>query len=466
MQSNEAVAVVHHGGEDTTNWDLVMEKIMDETGERPIPPTLRRKQRDLNYESMETGTFNTPVESPSEVIEDKTEKVDVLIEDLEHLESLVPPVCRELKLVEVADGKQETVAVSAMAYGEPRTRPPKGYAPFLDEEKPQSLLPSAFIDEEGEGLNVNLFPTPVPTPGETNPAPVVEETSFRPVRMFEEAKILAEMMRMEDLPDEEVDRVRDSLMVAIQNRPMVVRQKGGPWTYTPAKANGELLSFKDSIPIKENVGEEPLGTELEDDGLDLFMEIETEEVLELECDEDLDIEELLTDTVAPDTATSVVEIADEKELLHELETVPPIQDNEEEDEIADLEIPPPVQRYLDGWSTRLIVVIMVLGIFCIGTMIGLLHNGRQTVSPVADTTQVVKKTGEMASVPSSTSTHQQVVAATPVRTYTHCRFFNEDRPVGMDGRPLVICDEGTFTADTKWQGGGVMKFLNFTPVKP
>lgn len=70
----------------------------------------------------------------------------------------------------------------------------------------------------------------------------------------------------------------------------------------------------------------------------------------------------------------------------------------------------------------------------------------------------------MPTAPPTTILPSPVVASIQtVKTYTHCRFFNGDRPVGNDGRHIIVCDEGAFTADNEYQGSGVMKFYNFTP---
>lgn len=71
----------------------------------------------------------------------------------------------------------------------------------------------------------------------------------------------------------------------------------------------------------------------------------------------------------------------------------------------------------------------------------------------------------MPTAPPTTILPSPVVVASiqTVKTYTHCRFFNGDRPVGSDGRHIIVCDEGIFTADIEYEGNGVMKFYNFTP---
>ena len=397
--------------------------------------------------------FGTPKESDGGINEPNDVSSGVLLE-LELKLKEAPR--RNIRLVDVGNGKKETVPISPTVYGAPRTRPPKGFTSFLDDERPEALLPSAFIEEKNEsftdervceGALVHVqdggegFPTPTEKTGEKSD---VQETSFRPVGTFGESNIILEMLDREEIfSEEEADKKRDELMEALSL---------GTWVYTPKTAHAADTSPEESIPTKENVGGEPnVGVEV----VDTLLEIP---IMECGSEEDL-LEEILPEVELPDTTVSIVEIAEEGELLHELEetAAPPIQDDEaSEDEVEDTTpLPEIIPSSSTHWGWRF---SGVMGIILVSVLLLILFGRFDNSSPPM-TPSVKAVTAGKVIVPS--------VAIAPVVSEVvpqqHCTFINGERPVGNDGRPIVKCDEGTFTVTARYQKGGVYSFTEFKP---
>ena len=303
---------------------------------------------DPNYEFLETGTWNTPTELFGGQ-QEQASKETTILEEIERIEDLVPPVRRTLKLVEVGDGKFETP---------PSTR-----------EYPEKEVPSRSI-----------------------------------VSMRHEANVLAELLSMRDVQPEELDRERDRLMLALEK---------GTWTYNPKEENVDKM-FEETIPSKDDLRETVL--------------------LEIVSSDDVSTSEEDEDVL----------------LLEEVEEQPPpLPDDEGDEEVV--EKTPPVVVQVEK-NKKPISKWWAIGIFTMlfysyaWWMVDMVVNDSQPTSPPST---------EISSFPSQKA----------VITFTHCHLLNNDRPVGMDGRPIVICDEGVFTATATWKGGGVVNFSDFTPYR-
>src|SRR3990167_4385196 len=213
--------VVDYSGEESSLFDIAAylgDEITAETVRRPSTAlsltTSPKTVVDPNYEFLETGTWNTPTELFGGQ-QEQASKETTILEEIERIEDLVPPVRRTLKLVEVGDGKFETP---------PSTR-----------EYPEKEVPSRSI-----------------------------------VSMRHEANVLAELLSMRDVQQEELDRERDRLMLALEK---------GTWTYNPKEENVDKM-FEETIPSKDDLRETVLLEIVSSD--DVSTSEEDEDVLLLE----------------------------------------------------------------------------------------------------------------------------------------------------------------------------------------
>src|SRR3989339_1466185 len=155
---------------DRTDFDLKFDEVLfNETTDPGCP-------------EEKTDDFGTPKESSvaKRTIGGKTDQTLQELLKLQFRKSN-----RRLRLVDIGNGKSQTEPILPTAYGVPRTRPPKGFATFMDlDDSAPALLPSAFIIEEDAEGNALLTPPPPTTD-------VVVTTSV--VEMNEEGEVLSEL---------------------------------------------------------------------------------------------------------------------------------------------------------------------------------------------------------------------------------------------------------------------------------
>lgn len=150
------------------------------------------------------------------------------------------------------------------------------------------------------------------------------------------------------------------------------------------------------------------------------------------------------------------------------ETAPPTRIASTEASLIVLSTPPsppssPMTfRDVPRWTIALPIII---GVLALGLLISLLSLRDFTATPPTNIPPTLKPEVPALTPSSSTTLPPPVLVVVPpvvVKTFTRCHFYNSDRPVGNDGRPIVTCDEGTFTATATWKGSGVMQFSEFT----